>query len=166
MKARVKWVDQVSFVVESGSGHATVIDGAPEAGGRNIGMRPMEMLLGGAAACTAFDVVWILKRARQPVADCIVDVEAERAPVEPKVFTRIHLKYAVAGRGLDARQVERAVKLSKEKYCSATIMLAPSVAISYEVRIVEGDRIDVVPQRGSRRSRIRLDVSQRLPPRA
>ena len=143
MKARVKWVDQVSFVVESGSGHATVIDGAPEAGGRNIGMRPMEMLLGGAAACTAFDVVWILKRARQPVADCIVDVEAERAPVEPKVFTRIHLKYAVAGRGLDARQVERAVKLSKEKYCSATIMLAPSVAISYEVRIVEGDRIDV-----------------------
>jgi len=143
MKARVKWVDQVSFVVESGSGHATVIDGAPEAGGRNIGMRPMEMLLGGAAACTAFDVIWILKRARQPVADCIVDVEAERAPVEPKVFTRIHLKYAVAGRGLDARQVERAVKLSKEKYCSATIMLAPSVAISYEVRIVEGDRIDV-----------------------
>jgi putative redox protein len=143
MKARVKWVDQVSFVVESGSGHATVIDGAPEAGGRNIGMRPMEMLLGGAAACTAFDVIWILKRARQPVADCIVDAEAERAPVEPKVFTRIHLKYAVAGRGLDARQVERAVKLSKEKYCSATIMLAPSVAISYEVRIVEGDRIDV-----------------------
>ena len=143
MKARVKWVDRVSFVVESGSGHATVIDGAPEAGGRNIGMRPMEMLLGGAAACTAFDVIWILKRARQPVADCIVDVEAERAPVEPKVFTRIHLKYAVAGRGLDARQVERAVKLSKEKYCSATIMLAPSVAISYEVRIVEGDRIDV-----------------------
>jgi putative redox protein len=143
MRARVKWVDQVSFVVESGSGHATVIDGAPEAGGRNIGMRPMEMLLGGAAACTAFDVIWILKRARQPVADCIVDAEAERAPVEPKVFTRIHLKYAVAGRGLDARQVERAVKLSKEKYCSATIMLAPSVAISYEVRIVEGDRIDV-----------------------
>ena len=145
MKARVKWVDQVSFVVESGSGHATVIDGAPEAGGRNIGMRPMEMLLGGAAACTAFDVVWILKRARQPVADCVVDAEAERAPVEPTVFTRIHLKYAVAGRGLDPRQVERAVKLSKEKYCSATIMLAPSVEISYEVRIIEGDRIDLAP---------------------
>ena len=145
MKARVKWVDQVSFVVESGSGHATVIDGAPEAGGRNIGMRPMEMLLGGAAACTAFDVVWILKRARQPVADCVVDAEAERAPVEPRVFTRIHLKYAVAGHGLDPRQVERAVKLSKEKYCSATIMLAPSVEISYEVRIIEGDRIDLAP---------------------
>ena len=145
MKARVKWVDQVSFVVESGSGHATVIDGAPEAGGRNIGMRPMEMLLGGAAACTAFDVVWILKRARQPVADSVVDAEAERAPVEPKGFTRIHHKYAVAGHGLDPRQVERAVKLSKEKYCSATIMLAPSVEISYEVRIIEGDRIDLAP---------------------
>ena len=142
MKTRVKWVDQVSFVVESGSGHATVIDGAPEAGGRNIGMRPMEMLLGGAAACTAFDVVWILKRARQPVADCVVEAEAERAAVEPKVFTRIHLKYAVAGHGLDARQVERAVKRSKEKYCSATSMLAPTVEITYEVRIVDGDRVD------------------------
>ena len=142
MRTRVKWIDQVSFVVESGSGHSTVIDGALEAGGRNIGMRPMEMLLGGAAACTAFDVIWILKRARQPVADCVVDAEAERAPVEPKVFTRIHLRYAVAGRGLDTRQVERAVKLSKEKYCSATIMLAPSVEISYEVRIVDGDHVD------------------------
>jgi putative redox protein len=132
----------VSFVVESGSGHAIVVDGAPEAGGRNIGMRPMEMLLGGAAACTAFDVVWILKRARQPVADCVVDAEAERAAVEPKVFTRIHLKYAVAGRGLDTRQVERAVKLSKEKYCSATIMLGHAVEITYEVRVVDADRLD------------------------
>ena len=142
MKARVKWSEQVSFVVESGSGHAVVIDGAPEAGGRNVGMRPMEMLLGGAAACTAFDVVFILKRARQPVADCVVDAEAERAPVEPKVFKRIHLKYAVAGRGLDQHQVERAVRLSKEKYCSATIMLAPSVEITYDVRVVDGDRVD------------------------
>jgi putative redox protein len=139
MKARVKWVEQVSFVAESGSGHAVVVDGAPEAGGRNLGMRPMELLLAGTAACTAFDVVWILKRARQPVADCVVDAEAERAPQEPKVFTRIHLRYAVAGRGLDARQVERAVKLSKEKYCSATIMLAHSATITHELRIVEGD---------------------------
>ena len=137
MKARVKWVEQVSFVAEAGSGHAVVVDGAPEAGGRNLGMRPMELVLAGAAACTAFDVVWILKRARQPV----VDAEAERAAQEPKVFTHIHLKYAVAGRGLDARQVERAVKLSKEKYCSATIMLAHSASISYEVRIVEGDDV-------------------------
>ena len=139
MKARVKWVEQVSFVAEAGSGHAVVVDGAPEAGGRNLGMRPMELVLAGAAACTAFDVVWILKRARQPVADCVV--EAERAAQEPKVFTHSHLKYAVAGRGLDARQVERAVKLSKEKYCSATIMLAHSASISYEVRIVEGDDV-------------------------
>jgi putative redox protein len=147
MKARVKWVEQVSFVAETGSGHAVVVDGAPEAGGRNLGMRPMELLLAGTAACTAFDVVWILKRARQPVADCVVDAEAERAPQEPKVFTRIHLRYAVAGRGLDARQVERAVKLSKEKYCSATIMLAHSATITHELRIVEGDDVGEAPRR-------------------
>jgi putative redox protein len=141
MKVRVKWVEQVSFVAEAGSGHAVVVDGAPEAGGRNLGMRPMELVLAGAAACTAFDVVWILKRARQPVADCVVDAQAERAAQDPKVFTHIHLNYAVAGRGLDSRQVERAVKLSKEKYCSATIMLAHAATISYEVRIVDGDRV-------------------------
>src|SRR5512135_2521991 len=115
MKARIKWVEGVSFVAEAGSGHAVVVDGAPEAGGRNLGMRPMELVLAGAASCTAFDVVWILKRARQPVADCVVEAEAQRAAAEPKVFTRIHLKYLVAGHGLDPRQVERAVKLSKEK---------------------------------------------------
>ncbi|MGE5171089.1 MAG: OsmC family protein, partial [Rudaea sp.] len=100
-------------------------------------------VLAGAAACTAFDVVWILKRARQPVADCVVEAEAERAAAEPKVFTRVHLRYAVAGRGLDPRQVERAVKLSKEKYCSATIMLAKVAEITYEVRIVDGDRVEM-----------------------
>lgn len=141
MKIRVKWVEQVSFVAESGSGHAVVVDGAPEAGGRNLGMRPMELLLAGAATCSAFDVVWILRRARQPVADCVVDAEADRAPEEPRVFTRIHLRYTVAGRGLDARQVERAVKLSKEKYCSATIMLGASAEITYDVTLVEGDAI-------------------------
>jgi putative redox protein len=146
MKARVKWVDGVSFVAESGSGHAVVLDGAPDAGGRNVGMRPMEMVLAGAAACTAFDVVWILRRARQSVADCVVDAEAERAPAEPKVFTRIHLKYAVAGRGLDPRQVERAVRLSKEKYCSATIMLAHTAEITYEVSVVEGERAEAAPK--------------------
>src|SRR5690242_17678461 len=142
MKARVKWVEQVSFVAESGSGHAVVVDGAPEAGGRNLGMRPMELLLAGAAACTAFDVVWILKKARQPIADCVVDAEAERAASEPKVFKRIHLRYRVAGRGLDPRQVERAVKLSKEKYCSATIMLAKTAEITFELSVVEGDRVE------------------------
>jgi putative redox protein len=142
MKARVKWLENVSFVAETGSGHAVVVDGAPEAGGRNVGMRPMELMLAGVAACTAFDVVWILKRARQPVADCVVEADAERAAEEPKVFTRIHLRYAVAGRGLDPKQVERAVKLSKDKYSSATIMLARSVEITYELRIVDGDRAD------------------------
>jgi putative redox protein len=142
MKARVKWLEGVSFVAETGSGHAVVVDGAPEAGGGNIGMRPMELFLAGATACTAFDVVWILKRARQPVADCVVEADAERAPAEPKVFTKIHLAYAVAGRGLDPAQVERAVRLSKEKYCSATIMLAHSAEITYDLRIVEGDRVD------------------------
>ena len=145
MKARVKWVEGVSFVGESQSGHAVVIDGAPEYGGRNRGMRPMEAVLLGAAACTAFDVVSILKKARKPVADCVVDAEAERAAVEPRVFTKIHLRYTVAGRGLDPKQVERAVKLSKEKYCSATIMLAKTAEVSYDIEIVEGDRIPAPP---------------------
>ena len=134
-------MEGVSFVGETGSGHAVVIDGAPEHGGRNVGMRPMEMVLTGAAACTAFDVVLILKKGRQPVADCVVTAEAERADEEPRVFSRIHLVYAVAGRGLDARQVERAVKLSKEKYCSATIMLAKTAVITYEIAITNGDRV-------------------------
>jgi len=143
MKTRIKWVEGMSFVGETGSGHAVVIDGAPEHGGRNLGMRPMEMVLTGAAACTAFDVVLILKKGRQAVADCVVTAEAERAPEEPRVFTRIHLIYAVAGRGLDARQVERAVKLSKDKYCSATIMLGRTAEITYEIAITEGDRVPV-----------------------
>src|SRR5436190_15019808 len=142
MKERIKWVESVAFVAETGSGHAVIVDGAPEAGGRNIGVRPMELVLAGAAACTAFDVIWILKKARQPVADCIVDAEAERAGTEPKVFTRIHLRYRIAGRGLDPHQVERAVKLSKEKYCSATIMLAKTAEITFETAIVEGDRVE------------------------
>lgn len=142
MRARIKWVDGVSFVAETGSGHAVVIDGAPEAGGRNLGPRPMEMLLVGAASCSAFDVVWILKKARQPVSDCVVDAQADRAPTEPRVFTHIRLHYRVAGRGLDPRQVERAVKLSKEKYCSATIMLGRSVEITTDIEIVDGDRVE------------------------
>ncbi len=141
MRTRIKWVEGMSFVGETGSGHAVVIDGAPEHGGRNLGMRPMEMVLTGAAACTAFDVVLILKKGRQPVTDCVVTAEAERAPEEPRVFTRIHLNYAVAGHGLDARQVERAVQLSKDKYCSATIMLGRTAEITYEIAITEGDHV-------------------------
>jgi putative redox protein len=111
-------------------------------------MRPMEMVLAGAAACTAFDVVLILKRARQPVTDCVVEAEADRAAVEPKVFTRIRLAYTIAGRGLDPRQVERAVKLSKEKYCSATIMLGKTAEIETTIAIVEGDRVPLAGASG------------------
>jgi putative redox protein len=140
MKTRVKWVEGVSFVGETGSGHAIVIDAAPEHGGRNLGARPMELVLMGTASCTAFDVVMILKKARQPIADCTVDAEAQRAATDPKVFTKIHFKYTVAGRGLDPRQVERAVKLSKDKYCSATLMLAKTAEVTYEIAIIDGDR--------------------------
>jgi putative redox protein len=142
VKTRIKWVEGVSFVAETGSGHALVIDGAAEAGGRNAGPRPMELVLVGAASCSAFDVVWILKKARQPVTDCVVEAEADRAQTEPKVFTRIRLTYRVAGRGLDPRQVERAVKLSKEKYCSATIMLGKSAEITTAIEIVDADRLE------------------------
>jgi putative redox protein len=139
MKARIKWIEGVNFQGESGSGHAVAIDGAPEAGGRNVGVRPMELFLMGAASCTASDVVTILRKARQPITDCSVEAEAQRAATVPKVFTNIHFRYVVAGRGLDARQVERAVKLSKEKYCSATLMLARTAEITYEIAIVEGE---------------------------
>ena len=145
MKTKIKWIDGVSFVGESGSGHAVVIDGAPEHGGRNIGIRPVELVLMGAAACSAFDVVHILKKARQPVADCVVEADAQRAEADPRVFTKIHLRFAVAGRGLAARPVERAVKLSKEKYCSATIMLAKTAEITYEITVIDGDRIPARP---------------------
>ncbi|WP_046863091.1 OsmC family protein [Microvirga massiliensis] len=123
MRARVKWVEGMMFAGESGSGHAVIMDGAPEAGGRNLGIRPMEMLLIGLGGCTAFDVVLILKRGRESVTDCVVEIEAERAESDPKVFTRIHLAYTITGRSLSSAKVERAIKLSKEKYCSASVML-------------------------------------------
>src|SRR5260221_574343 len=145
MKSRIKWVEGVSFVGESGSGHALVIDGAPEHGGRNLGMRPMEVLLTGAAACTAFDVVSILKKGRHAVTDVTVTVDGGRALATPRVFTTLHYVYTGAGHGLDPKQVERAVKLSKEKYCSATIMLAKPATIPYEIVIVEGDRVPDAP---------------------
>ncbi len=141
MQTRVKWIDGVSFIGESGSGHAIVIDGAPENGGRNVGMRPMETLLTGAAACTAYDVVTILQKGRHPVTDVVVTVEGTRAATSPRVFTALHYVYTVAGRKLERRHVERAVELSKEKYCSATIMLGKTATITYEIHIVEGDRV-------------------------
>lgn len=136
MKARVKLVDGITFVAESGSGHAMVMDGSPEVGGRNLGPRPMEMLLMGAGGCSAIDVVMILRKARQPVVDCVVELEAERAAEDPKVFTRIHMHYIVTGKGLNSVQVEKAIRLSKEKYCSATIMLSRTAEVTadFEVR--------------------------------
>lgn len=138
MKVRIKWVEGVCFVGESETGHAVVLDGAPENGGRNIGMRPMEMLLIGMGGCTSFDVVTILKKARQPIVDCVAEIEAERANEVPKVFTKIHVHFVVTGNNLNETQVERAVKLSAEKYCSASIMLSKSVDIThdYEIRSV------------------------------
>ncbi len=138
MKARIKWIEQASFVAESGSGHAVVIDGAPEHGGRNLGVRPMEAVLMGVGACTAFDVVSILKKSRQRVSDCVVELEAERADQPPKVFTRIRMVYRVSGTDLDPSRVERAVTLSAEKYCSATAMLRDRVDIRHEVVVEDG----------------------------
>lgn len=131
MKARIKWVDGMMFVGESGSGHAVVMDGAPEYGGRNLGIRPMEMLLIGLGGCTAFDVVQILKKGREEVTDCEVEVSAERAETDPKVFTKIHVDYRVKGRNLAPAKVERAIELSKEKYCSASIMLGAVAEITH-----------------------------------
>ncbi len=136
MKARIKWVEGVSFVGESGSGHAVVMDGPPESGGRDLGIRPMEMILIGMGGCTAFDVLHILKRARQPVTDCVAELEAERAEQPPRVFTRIHVHFIVSGDGLSEKQVARAVQLSAEKYCSASIMLSKAVEISHDFEIV------------------------------
>jgi putative redox protein len=135
MKARIKWVENVCFMGESETGHAVILDGAPEAGGRNLGMRPMEMLLIGMGACTSFDVVTILKKARQPIVDCVAEIEAARADEVPKVFTRIHVHFVITGAGLNPVQVERAVKLSAEKYCSASIMLGKSVEITHDFEI-------------------------------
>jgi putative redox protein len=135
MKVSVKWIDGVSFVGESETGHAVVLDGAPENGGRNIGMRPMEMLLIGMGGCTSFDVVAILKKARQPIMACVAEIDATRAEEIPKVFTKIHVHFVVTGDNLNEAQVERAVKLSAEKYCSASIMLSKSVEITHDFEV-------------------------------
>lgn len=137
MKARVKLGEGVSFVAESGSGHALVIDGAPEAGGRNLGPRPMELVLMGTAACSAFDVVLILRKGRQDITDCVADAQAERAETDPKVFTRIHLHFTLKGRNLDPDKVRRAIELSAEKYCSASAMLAKTAVITHDFEIRE-----------------------------
>ncbi len=137
MKARIKWVEEVMFVGESGSGHSLVIDGPPEHGGRNMGIRPMELLLQGLGGCTAFDVMMILKKARQPVQDCVVELEAQRAETEPKVFTKIHIHFVVTGAGVSEKHLQRAIKLSAEKYCSASIMLGQVAEITHDYELRE-----------------------------
>lgn len=135
MKARVKWVEGVTMLGEAGSGHAVVMDGPPEYGGRNLGIRPMELLLVGMGGCTEFDVLLILRKARQDVTDCVLELEAERAETDPKVFTRIHAHFIVSGRQLNEKQVARAISLSAEKYCSASIMLGATVDITHDFEI-------------------------------
>jgi putative redox protein len=136
MKARIKWIENVAFLGESGSGHSVVMDGAVDAGGRNLGFRPMEMLLLGLGGCSAFDVVMILKRGRERVTDCVVEIDAERAETEPKVFTKITMHYIVTGHDLDPRKVERAVHLSADKYCSATAIMSKTAQITHTIDIV------------------------------
>ena len=137
MKARVHLTEGITFVAESGSGHAIVVDAAPDVGGRNLGPRPMELVLMGTGACTAVDVMLILRKARQAVTDCAVELDAERANEDPKVFTRIHFHFVVTGHKLAAKQVERAIELSRDKYCSATAMLAKTAAVTSDFEIRE-----------------------------
>ncbi|MBL0719092.1 OsmC family protein [Piscinibacter sp. Jin2] len=139
MECTVRWQPEagMAFVAETGSGHLLTMDGAPEGGGRNLAPRPMETVLAGTAACSAYDVVLILKRGRHAVSGCEVKVQAERAPQDPKVFTRLSLHYRVSGKGLSATAVERAVQLSHDKYCSASAMLAKTAEIGHSVEVVE-----------------------------
>lgn len=144
MKARIKWNEGAMFVGEAGSGHCVVMDGPADGGGRNLGVRPMEMLLLGTGACSAYDVVHILRKGRHEVTDCVAEVAAERASEEPKVFTRMHIHFIVTGRGLSPAAVGRAVELSAEKYCSASIMMGRAgVQMSHDYEIVDADRSTV-----------------------
>jgi putative redox protein len=136
MKARVKWLDGVTMVGESASGHAIVMDGPPDLGGRNLGVRPMEMLLLGMGGCTEFDVLLILRKGKQQVTGCEVQLEAQRAESDPKVFTRIHAHFVVSGRDLNEKRVAKAIQLSAEKYCSASIMLGATAEITHDYEIV------------------------------
>lgn len=137
MQARIKWVENVAFIGETGSGHAVLMDGSPEGGGRNLGPRPMELVLIGAGGCTAYDVVHILKKARAEISDCVAEIEAQRAETDPKVFITIHFHFIVTGKNLKPELVERAINLSVEKYCSASIMLSKTAAITHDFEIRE-----------------------------
>ena len=136
MKARIKWVENVSFLGESDSGHAVLMDGAAEGGGRNLGPRPMELVLLGTGGCTAYDVVAILKKQRLQISDCVAEIDAERAASDPKVFTKIHFHFIVTGKNIKPESVARAIDLSAEKYCSASIMLGKTAVITHDFEIV------------------------------
>ena len=135
MKATIRWAGEASFEGKSESGHTVLMDGSPEFGGRNRGPRPMELLLLGMGGCTAFDVVHILRKGRQEIGDCVAHIDAARADTDPKVFTRIHIHFVVSGRNLDPKRVEQAIALSAEKYCSASIMLGKTAAITHDFEI-------------------------------
>jgi putative redox protein len=137
MKAHIKWVEEAMFLGVSESGHSVIMDGPPEAGGRNLGIRPMEMVLLGMGGCTAFDVVSILKKARQEIVGCQVELKATRTEVPPKVFTHIHVHYVITGRQLSKTQIERAIELSAKKYCSASVMLGKTAEITHDYEIEE-----------------------------
>ncbi|MBL8497834.1 OsmC family protein [Nitrosomonas sp. JL21] len=136
MKTRITWKGNVSFLAESGSGHSVLMDGAPEAGGQNAGPRPMEMVLMGLGGCTAFDVILILKKGRHDIRDCVVEIEAERASADPKVFTHIHLHFIVMAKDVSSQHVQRAIDLSAEKYCSASIMLRSTAKITHDFELI------------------------------
>ncbi|MGE0652875.1 MAG: OsmC family protein [Alphaproteobacteria bacterium] len=138
MKARIKWVENRIFVGESGSGHSIVLGSGGRPDGGSIAPSPMELMLIGMGGCTAFDVVQILEKGREPIEDCVVELDAERAETEPKVFTRVRLRYVVTGRGLDRAKVERAVQLSADKYCSASVMIGKTAEIIHEIEVVDG----------------------------
>lgn len=137
MKARISLTEGMTFVAESGSGHAIVVDASPDVGGRDLGPRPMELVLMGTGACSAIDVVHILRKARQAVRGCVVELDSDRAAEDPKVFTRIHFHFVVTGSGLAPAQVERAIRLSQEKYCSATAMMAKTAEVTSDFEIRE-----------------------------
>ncbi|MCH9696545.1 MAG: OsmC family protein [Gammaproteobacteria bacterium] len=139
MQARIKWVENVAFMASADSGHAVAIDGPPDGGGKNLGVRPMEMMLMGMGGCTAYDVMTILGKSRQAVTDCVVELNAERADQIPSVFTRIHVHFIVTGKNLSEKVVERAIHLSSEKYCSASIMLSKTVEITHDFEIIESE---------------------------
>ena len=137
MKASVHWKGKMSFEGRAQSGHSVIMDGSPDIGGENRGPRPMEMLLLGLGGCSSIDVMLILNKGRQDVTDCVVHIDAERAPSEPKVFTKIHMHFVVSGRQVDPKRVEKAIQLSAEKYCSASIMLGKTAQMSHDFEIVE-----------------------------